>query len=60
MELDKNEQYLATGDVNGNLRVWNISDYCKNIHVSNENAHKNQPRKKQTAFDIRLKTKIFT
>ena len=45
MHIDKNEQYLATGDVNGNLRVWNISDYCKNIHLNKESAPKIQPRK---------------
>ncbi len=31
MELDSSEQYLATGDVNGLVKVWQISDYCLDI-----------------------------
>ena len=46
MEIDQNEQYLATGDINVNLKIWNISEYCKNIHLSSERSSlKNKIRK---------------
>lgn len=32
MEVDESEQYLATGDVNGIVKIWNISDYCLNVN----------------------------
>jgi hypothetical protein len=32
MDIEKDENYLVTADVNGNLRVWNIMDYCRNIN----------------------------
>ncbi|KAK3094556.1 hypothetical protein FSP39_003370 [Pinctada imbricata] len=28
MALDKNNQYLATGDVDGQVKVWDILEYC--------------------------------
>ncbi|CAF0765559.1 unnamed protein product [Brachionus calyciflorus] len=28
MEIDEKERYLATGDVNGLVKVWNITSYC--------------------------------
>ncbi|XP_078420668.1 cilia- and flagella-associated protein 337-like [Cetorhinus maximus] len=28
MTVDKNSDYLITGDVNGHIKVWNIQDYC--------------------------------
>ena len=31
MEIDESERYLATGDVNGVVKIWNISEYCINI-----------------------------
>jgi hypothetical protein len=31
MEIDNSDQYLATGDVNGVVKVWYIGDYCMNI-----------------------------
>ncbi|KAK6184641.1 hypothetical protein SNE40_007075 [Patella caerulea] len=34
MATDKNNQYLATGDVDGNIKVWEIIEYC--IHESEE------------------------
>jgi hypothetical protein len=30
MEIDESEKYLATGDVNGIVKIWNIGDYCMN------------------------------
>jgi len=33
MEIDDSERYLATGDVNGVVKIWNISDYCMNIEL---------------------------
>lgn len=36
MEVDSSEQYLATGDVNGLVKVWNIRDYCVNVKDSTE------------------------
>lgn len=31
MEVDSASKYLATGDVNGIVKVWNIADYCLDI-----------------------------
>ncbi|XP_072330537.1 cilia- and flagella-associated protein 337-like isoform X1 [Scyliorhinus torazame] len=28
MTVDKNSDYLITGDVNGHIKVWNIQEYC--------------------------------
>lgn len=35
LDIEKDENYLVTADVNGNLRVWNIMDYCRNINQDN-------------------------
>lgn len=32
MEVDSTNKFLATGDVNGIVKVWNISDYCLNVN----------------------------
>ena len=31
MEVDSTNKFLATGDVNGIVKVWNISDYGLNV-----------------------------
>lgn len=31
MERDESEHYLLTGDVNGVVKCWDISDYCLNF-----------------------------
>ena len=31
MEIDESEKYLATGDVNGIVKIYNIADYCLNV-----------------------------
>ncbi len=31
MDIDPSEKYLATGDVNGLVKIWNISEYCLNV-----------------------------
>ncbi|RMZ95321.1 WD repeat-containing 49 [Brachionus plicatilis] len=28
MDIDEKERFLATGDVNGLVKVWNIQSYC--------------------------------
>ncbi|CAH8848703.1 unnamed protein product [Trichobilharzia szidati] len=30
MAIDINDEYLATGDVEGTVKIWNIKDYCLN------------------------------
>ncbi|XP_059802805.1 WD repeat-containing protein 49-like isoform X3 [Hypanus sabinus] len=30
MTVDKKNNYLITGDINGYLKIWNIQDYCLN------------------------------
>ena len=35
MEVDESEKYLATGDVNGLVKVWDISQYCLNFSPNN-------------------------
>ncbi len=37
MEIDPSEKYLATGDVNGLVKIWNIADYCLNLDQNNAN-----------------------
>lgn len=45
MEIDESEKYLATGDVNGIIKIWNIADYClgsissKDIITDDRNYH---------------------
>nr|XP_025863558.1 WD repeat-containing protein 49 [Vulpes vulpes] len=34
MSIDKSNQYLATGDLDGQLKIWNIEDYCLNSSKS--------------------------
>lgn len=31
MEVDQEEKYLVTGDINGMVKIWNIADYCVNF-----------------------------
>jgi hypothetical protein len=31
MEIDESDKYLATGDVNGLVKIWEIADYCLDI-----------------------------
>lgn len=31
MERDESEKYLGTGDVNGLVKIWDISSYCLNF-----------------------------
>lgn len=45
MEIDQTEQYLATGDVNGIVKIWNISEYCKNVHLREQKKIETTPRK---------------
>ncbi|CAH8477419.1 unnamed protein product [Dicrocoelium dendriticum] len=28
MTIDSNDQYLATGDIEGRVKIWNIKEYC--------------------------------
>lgn len=42
MELDDSETYLATGDVNGLVKVWNIASYCLDIDLNTK--LNNEPR----------------
>jgi hypothetical protein len=34
MEIDENDRYLATGDANGIVKVWNIKNYCLNTNLN--------------------------
>uniref|UniRef100_A0A667GYN5 WD repeat domain 49 n=1 Tax=Lynx canadensis TaxID=61383 RepID=A0A667GYN5_LYNCA len=34
MSTDKSNQYLATGDLDGQLKIWNIEEYCLNSSKS--------------------------
>ncbi len=36
MEINSSEKYIATGDVNGIVKVWNITEYCLNIDLDSE------------------------
>ncbi len=36
MEVDSSEKYLATGDINGLVKVWNLSDYCTGVNELSE------------------------
>lgn len=28
MEIDESDKYLATGDLNGLVKIWDISEFC--------------------------------
>lgn len=43
MTVDRDCRYLATGDGDGFVKVWNISDYCVDID-SDEQPLAKQPR----------------
>ena len=46
MEIDPDgENYLATGDVNGNIKIWNIENYCRNIHLRTSKTIETNARK---------------
>jgi hypothetical protein len=46
MEVDSgDEKYLATGDVKGYVKVWNIENYCRNLHLRTSKNHEMNPRK---------------
>ena len=46
MEVDaEGENYLATGDVNGIVKIWNIENYCKNLHIRKSKTVETNPRK---------------
>lgn len=36
MERDESEKYLGTGDVNGLVKIWDISSYCLNFDSNPE------------------------
>jgi hypothetical protein len=36
MEIDESDKYLATGDVNGLVKVWDIGEYCLNTANQSE------------------------
>lgn len=44
MAVDECCRYLATGDGDGFVKVWNISEYCFHI-VEDESPVTKQPRK---------------
>lgn len=33
MDVDEKENYLATGDVNGLVKIWNIKCYCLKLNL---------------------------
>ncbi len=39
MEINSSEKYIATGDVNGIVKVWNITEYCLNIDPNPDSNH---------------------
>jgi hypothetical protein len=48
MEINSSEKYIATGDVNGIVKVWNIAEYCLNIDIDSNQESSNlitNPRK---------------
>ena len=56
MEIDSDgEQYLATGDVNGNVKVWNIENYCRNIHQREDKTIDTNPRNYFHNFQNKMK-----
>ena len=55
MEIDPSEKYLATGDVNGIVKIWNISEYCLNVDTNHENNQLiTNPRKNLALFHLKI------
>jgi hypothetical protein len=45
MEVDSDdEKYLATGDVKGFVKIWNIENYCRNLHLRTSKNIEMNPR----------------
>jgi hypothetical protein len=42
MEIDLRVKYLATGDVNGVVKIWDVEEYC--LQSDSSNTEKNSPR----------------
>ena len=61
MEIDEHERYLATGDVAGMVKIWNISEYC--LQINDSTLETNSPRQSSySEFDriLFLKTIFFS
>ena len=45
MEIDPDdEKYLATGDVKGLVKIWNIENYCRDLHLRSKKTVNLNPR----------------
>ncbi len=51
MEVDSSDKYLATGDINGLVIVWNICDYSTSVSESIELI---TTKRKNIFFSVRL------
>ena len=56
MEVDSSEKYLATGDTNGLVKVWDIRDYCTKL---NENEELTTKLRKLIKSEIYFWSKFF-
>jgi hypothetical protein len=60
MEVDSDdEKYLATGDVKGFVKIWNIENYCRNLHLRIVKKIDTNPRKYRFSTEIKLMNKNF-
>ena len=51
MEVDPDgENYLATGDVKGLVKIWNIENYCRNLYLRSIKKVDTNPRKYKYEF----------
>jgi WD40 repeat protein len=61
MEIDPDgENYLATGDVNGIVKIWNIENYCKNLHLRKSKAIDINPRNYKFHYHYFINTRMIT
>lgn len=55
MTVDETNSYLVTGDADGVIKVWDISEYCIASVTDNEST----PRKSIFIFEVLLQQSVF-
>lgn len=55
MTVDETNSYLVTGDADGIIKVWDISEYCIASVTENEST----PRKLIFIFEVLLQQSVF-
>ena len=55
MTVDETNSYLVTGDADGVIKVWDISEYC----IASATENDSTPRKLIFIFEVLLEQSVF-